>query len=113
MCKIKCKDINKNLTHFTFSILFAIYKRGKVEIIHEPSWYNKEQFPSLTSTQNIFFNEFHIQQVSGPPVVSKVNEHNIQFPIDEEGKLDFKTGKYETNNHPKNSIFKYEHERRF
>ena len=61
-----------------------------MEIRHEPSWYDKEQLPSLTSNQLIFFGEFHIQQVSGPPVTRKVNEHNIRIPRDEEGKIDVK-----------------------
>ena len=78
-----------------------------------PSWYNKEQLPSLTSTQLVFFGEVHIQQVSGPPTTSKLDEHNIQLPRDEEGKIDVKSGKYDTNNQPKNSTFKYEQEGRF
>ena len=56
-----------------------------VEIKHEPSWYNKEQLPYLTSTKLVFFDGVHIQQVSVPPMTSKVNEHNILFPRDEEG----------------------------
>ena len=31
----------------------------------------------------------------------KVNKHNVRFPIDEEGNIDVKTGKYDTNNQPK------------
>ena len=84
-----------------------------MEIRHEPSWYDKEQLPYLTSAQLVFFNEVHIQQVSGPPVTSKVNEHNIRFPIYEEGKIDVKTGKYDTNNQPKKSTLKYEQKGRF
>ena len=78
-CEIKCKDVNidNNSTHLTFSILFIIYKRDELEISHEPSWYDKEQLPSLTSTQLIFFYEVHIQQVSEPPMTSKFNEHKI------------------------------------
>ena len=79
-----------------------------MEIRHEPSWYEKKQLPSLTSTQIVFFNEVHIQQVSEPPVTSKVNEHNIRFPRDEEGNIDVKNGKYDTNNQPKKATFKYE-----
>ena len=35
--------------------MFVIYKREEVEIRHEPSWYDKEQLPSLTSNQLVFF----------------------------------------------------------
>ena len=93
--------------------MFIVYKMGEAEIMHEPSWYEKEQLPSLTSTQLVFFDEVHIQQVSGPPVKRNLNEHNIQFPRDEEGNIDDKKGKYEKNNQPKNSTFKYEQEGRF
>ena len=64
----------------------------------------------MTFTQIVFFDEAHIQQVSGPPVISKLNEHNIRFPIDEEGNIDVKNGKYDTDNQPKKSTFKYEQE---
>ena len=43
----------------------------------------------------------------------KLNEHNIWFPRNEEGKIDVKTGKYDTNNQPKKSTFKYEQEEMF
>ena len=43
----------------------------------------------------------------------KVNKHNIRFPIDEEGKIDVKTGKYDTNDQPKKATFEYEQEGRF
>ena len=59
-------------------------------ITHEPSWYDKEQLPYLTSAQLVFFNEVHIQQVSVPPVTIKLNEDNIRFPRDEEGNIDVK-----------------------
>ena len=52
-------------------------------------------------------NKYRIQQVSGAPVTSKENEHNIRFPIYEEGNIDVKNGKYDTNNQPKKSTFKY------
>ena len=86
------------MTNFTFSILFVIYKREEVEIRHESSWYDKEQLPSMTSTQLVFFNEVHVQQVSGPHVTRKVKEHKIRFPKDEEGNIDVKNGEYDTNN---------------
>ena len=113
--KIKRKAVNKdnNSTHFTFFILFVIYKREEVKIRHEPYWYDKEQLPYMKSTQIVFFNEVHIQQVSGWPVTSKVNKNNIWFPRNEEGKIDVKTCKYDTNNQPKKATFKYEQEGRF
>ena len=43
----------------------------------------------------------------GPPVTSKMNEHNIRFPRDEEGNVDVKNGLYGTNNQPKKATFKY------
>ena len=46
-------------------------------------------------------------------MTSKVNEHNIRFPRDEEGNVDVKNGQYGTNNQPKRSTFKYEQEGRF
>ena len=91
-CKKKRNELNKDnsLTHFTLSVLLVFYKREEVEIRHEPYWYNKRQIPSLTSTQIVFFDEIHVQQVCGPPVSSKVNEHNIRFPREEEGNIDVK-----------------------
>ena len=77
---------------------------------HEPSWYDKGKLPSMTSTQLVFLDDVHIQQVSGPPVTSKVNEHNILFPRDEEGGIAVKTSKYDTINQPKKATFKYEQE---
>ena len=84
-----------------------------MKIRHEPYWYDKEQLPYLTSTQIVFFGEAYIQQVSGPPVTSKVNKHNIRFPRDEEGNIDVKNGKCDRNNQPKKATFKYEPEGRF
>ena len=43
----------------------------------------------------------------------KFNEDDIRFPIYEEGIIDVKTGKCDTNNQPKKATFKYEQERRF
>ena len=88
--------------------MFAKYKREEVEIRHVKSCYDKNQLPSLTSTQIIFFDEVHVKQVSGPPTTSRVNEYNVLFPRNEEGKLDVKRGVYETNNQPKKATFKYE-----
>ena len=78
-----------------------------MEIRHETSWYDKEQLPYMKSTKLILFDEVHIQQVSGPPVTSKLNKHNIRFPRYEEGNIDVKNGKYDTNNQPKKATFKY------
>ena len=60
----------------------------------------QKKLSSLTSTQLVFFDEIHIQQVYGPPVTSKVNKHNIQFPRYEEGNDDVKNGQYGTKNKP-------------
>ena len=49
----------------------------------------------------------HIQQVSGTPMTSKFNKHDIRFPRDEEGTIDVKSGKYNTNNEPKKATFNY------
>ena len=110
--EIKRKGVkkNNNSTRFTFSILFVVYKREEVEIIHEPYWYAKGQLPSLTSTQWVFFDEVYIQQVSGPPMTSKFNKHNIRLPRYEEENIDVKTVKYDRNNQPKKATFEYEWE---
>ena len=83
-----------------------------MKIRHEPSWYDKEQLPYVTSTQIVFFDDIYIQQVSGLPVIINFNEHNIRLPGYEEGNIDVKTGKYDTNNQPEKSTFKYEQEGR-
>ena len=67
----------------------------------------------MTSTQPIFFDEVDIQQVSGSPTTSKWNERNIRFTRDEDGNIDVKRDKYETNDQPKKATFKYEQEGRF
>ena len=104
---------DKNSTYFTFSVLFAKYKREEVEIRHVPSCYDKYKFPSLTSTQIVFFDEVHDKQVCGPPSTSRSNECNIVFPINEEGEVDVERGVYDTNNQPKRASFKYEQEGQF
>ena len=97
---MKCKDVNKynSLTNFTFYVLFVIYEREEVKIRHEPSWYNKEKLPSLTYIQLVFFDKFHIHQLSGPPVTSKLGEQNMWFTRYEEGNIHVKNGKYDTDN---------------
>ena len=67
----------------------------------------------MTSTQIVLFDEVHIQQVSGPPATSNLNEINIRYPRDEEGNIDVKKGKYDTKYQPKKATFKYEQEGRF
>ena len=42
-----------------------------------------------------------------------MNKHTIQFPRYEEGYIDVKTVKYDTENQPKKATFKYEQEGRF
>ena len=42
-----------------------------------------------------------------------MNECNVLFPINEEGKVDVKRGVYETNNLPKKATFKYDQEGQF
>ena len=86
------------MTHFTFSILFAEYKREDMEIRHVPSCYDKNQIPSLTSTQLVLFEEAHVKQVIGSPTTIWVNNYNVLFPRNEEGKVDAGRGVYETNN---------------
>ena len=46
-------------------------------------------------------------------MTSKMNKHDIRFPRDEEGKIDVKTGKYDTENQREKAVFKYEQEGRF
>ena len=72
------KDNNSN--YFTFSVLFAKYKREEVEIRHVPSYYEKNQLPSLTSTQLLLFDKVHVKQVCGPPSTSWGGECNVLFP---------------------------------
>ena len=108
-----CTNKDKNSTYFTFSIFFAKYKWEQVEIRHVPSCYDKKQLPSLTYTQLLFFDKVHVKQVSGPPTTSRVNDYNVLFPRNEEGKVDVKRGVYEMNNQPKRENFKYEQEGRF
>ena len=108
-----CRNKDINSTYFTFSILFAKYKMEEVEIRHVPSCYDKNQLPSLTSTQLVFFGEVHVKQFCEQPATSHSNECNIVFPINEEGEVDVERGVYNTNNQPKRATFKYEQEGRF
>ena len=84
-----------------------------MEIRHVPSCYDKNQLPSLTSTQILFFDEVHVKQVCGPPTTSWVNDYNVFSPRNVEGKVDVKICVYETNNQPKKANFNYKQEGRF
>ena len=84
-----------------------------MEIRHVPSYYDKNQLLSLTSTKLVFFENIHIKQVCGLPATSWVNDYNVLFPRNEEGKVDAGRGIYEMSNQPKKSTFKYEQEGRF
>ena len=64
----------------------------------------------MTPPQLAFFDEVHIKQVSVPPTTSRLNDYNVLFQIDEEGKVDVERGVYETNNQLKKSSFEYEQE---
>ena len=81
-----------------------------MEIRHVPSCYNKNQLPSLTSTQLVLFDKVRVKQVSGQPTTSRVNDYNVLFPRNEEGEVDGKRCVYETNNQPKKASIKYEQE---
>ena len=108
-----CINKDENSTYFTFSILFAKYKREEVEIRHVPSCYDESQIPSLTSTHLVFFDKVHVKQVCGPPSTSLPDQRNIVFPRNEEGGVDVERGVYNTNNKPKKETIKYEQEGRF
>ena len=84
-----------------------------MEITHVPSCYDKYQFPSLTSTQIVLFDEVHVQQVCGPPTTIRVNERNIVLPRNEEEEIDEERCVYDTKNQPKRASFKYEQAGRF
>ena len=108
--KILDRYKDKNSTYFTFSILFAKYRREETEIRHLPSYYDKNQLPSLTSTQLVFFDDVNVKKFSGPPTTSRLNDYNVMFPRNEEGEVDLVRGVYNTNNQPKRATFKYEQE---
>ena len=75
-----------------------------------PSCYEKKQIPSLTSTQLVFFDEVHVKQFRRTPTTIRLNDYNVLFPRNEEGKLDVGIGFYETNNQPKKATFEYDQE---
>ena len=84
-----------------------------MKIRHAPSCYDKNQLPSLTPTQLALFDKFHVKQVRRLPTTSRVNDYNVLFPRNEEGKVEVGRGVYEANNQPKKATFKYEQEGRF
>ena len=84
-----------------------------MKIRHVPFCYEKNKLPSLPSTQLVFFDRVHVRQVCGPPTTSWVNECNVLFPRNEEGKVDVKIGVYETKNLPYKATIKYKQEGRF
>ena len=98
---------------FCIGVVKKHSKRGEVEIWHVPSCNDKNQLPSLTYTQLVFFHKVQDKQVYGPPTASRVNKCNVLFPRNEEGKVDVKRCVYETKNQPKKATFKYEQEGRF
>ena len=81
-------DQNKdnNLTHLNFSILFAIYNRGGLEIRSVPYCYKKDQIPSLKTTQLVFFDDFHIKQLIRLSTTSHKNEYKFFFQDMNKGK---------------------------
>ena len=52
----------------------------------------KNQLPSLTSTQLVIFDEVHVKKISRPPTTIWMNDYNVLFPRDEEGKVDVERG---------------------
>ena len=54
---------------------------------HVTSFYEKNQIPSLNTTKHLFFDKFHAKEVSGPSTTSQVNDYNVLFPRNEEGKV--------------------------
>ena len=90
--------------------MYAKYKREETAIRHVLSYYDKNQLPSLTYTQLVLFDEVHVKQVSGTPTTSRVNDYNVFFQRNEEGKVDMGRGVYETNNQPKKATFKHKQE---
>ena len=83
-----------------------------MEIRNAPSCYDKNELPSLKSTQLVFFGEVQVKPVSIPPTISWLNDYNF-FPRDEKGKVDVERGVYETKNQLNKATFKYEQEGRF
>ena len=65
------------------------------------------------STRLVLFDKVHVKQVSGPPPKSRVNDYDVLFPRNEEGKVNLGIGVYETNNQRKKATFKCEQEGQF
>ena len=64
----------------------------------------------MTSTQLVLFDEVYVKKFTRTPTKFWVNDYNVLFPRNEEGKVDVGRVVYETNNQPKKSTFKYEQE---
>ena len=79
-----------------------------MEIRHAPSCYDKNQLPLLASTLLVLFDKTHVKQFSVPPKTSRLNEYNVVFPRNEEGRVDVGRSVYETSNQPNKGTFKYE-----
>ena len=92
---ISYRNKDNNSTYFTFSILFAKYKKEEVEIRHVPSYYDKTQISSLESTQLVLFDNVCVNKVFGPHSTSRSNECIIFIPRNKEGKMDVEKGVYE------------------
>ena len=73
----KTKTNVNTKTCFTFYVFFGLQKNEEVERRHVPSYYDKNQHYFLASTQLVFFDQIHIQQISGPPTTSQINEYNV------------------------------------
>ena len=91
-----------------------VYKKVlEVEIWYVPSYYEKNQLTFLALTQVVFFDEIHIQHISGPPTTSRLNENSFSLPRDKDGKLDVENCTYDMNNQQQQkATFKYEKEER-
>ena len=56
------------------------------------------------------FYEIHIQNISGLPKTSRLDEYNIFFPRDKDEKVDVENGIYNMKNQQKKAMFKCEKE---
>ena len=80
------------------SLYFLVWAKGrryKEGVCHTDI---KNQLPSLSSTQLVFFDTINIQQSCGPSTTSHLNKYNISFPEDKEGKVDVENCVYDMKN---------------